>query len=193
LLINALGLIEIVGVGSMLPFLSVAASPDIVETNETLRGIKEFLQIRDSKSFLVIMGFGIAGLFVFQNAFHALVMVVKSRYGHWVGTNLSQRLLGNYLAKPYVFFLNENSATLSTERAGRGSPGGDRLYYTALEGITDIVIGVSIVTFLVSVNPMAALVSRGYHSAGIRRHLFFCKEQAGTPWAGQARCQQAAL
>jgi ATP-binding cassette, subfamily B, bacterial PglK len=160
-LIVILGLVEIVGVGSVLPFLSIATQPDIVESNETLSAIKDILSIRDGKTFLVIIGFSIAGLFVFQNAFHTLVMVVKSRYGQWVGANLSQRLLGNYLAKPYVFFLNENSATLSRNVLAEAAQVVTGYITPLLEGITDIVIGVSIVAFLVSVNPIAALICGG--------------------------------
>jgi ABC-type bacteriocin/lantibiotic exporter with double-glycine peptidase domain len=158
-MIIVLGFIEIVGVGSMLPFLSVAATPDVIETNKTLSSIRDVLGIQDRKTFLVILGIGAASLIVVQNLFHILVMIVKSRYGHRVGINLSWRLLGNYLAKPYVFFLNENSSILSRNVLGEAQQVVSGYITPLLEIITDIVIGGSIVAFLVAVQPTAAIVS----------------------------------
>ncbi|MFH2113874.1 MAG: ABC transporter transmembrane domain-containing protein, partial [Spirochaetota bacterium] len=160
-LILILAFVEMVGVSSVLPFLSVAATPEVVETNEFLRSIKAALGIRETKTFLGFLGISAALLIIFQNAFHAFVVTVKSRFSHRTGSDMSCRLLGNYLYRPYVFFLNENSSNLSKNVLGEAQQVVSGYLTPFLESITDIVVGISIVGVLIAINPAAALVGAG--------------------------------
>lgn len=160
-LILILAFVEMIGVSSVLPFLSVAATPDIVETNELLRSVKTALGFHETRTFLGFLGISAALLIVFQNAFHAFVVTVKSRFSHQAGSNMSCRLLGNYLYRPYVFFLNENSSNLSKNVLGEAQQVVSGYLTPFLESITDIVVGISIIGVLIAVNPPAALIGAG--------------------------------
>ncbi len=157
-LILMMGFIEIVGVGSMLPFLGVATNPGLIESTEILRNLRDFFGIQDTKTFLAVLGFGVAGILVVQNVFHIFVMMWKSRFGNWVGNSLSCRLLGNYLSKPYVFFLDENSSALSRNVLGEAQQVVTGYITPLLELVTDSIVGVSLIAFLIAVDPRAALV-----------------------------------
>ena len=96
-----------------------------------------------------------------RSSFNIVVKYAKSRFGNMLGHHLSCRLLANYLSRPYVFFLNENSSTLSKNVLGEV-----RLlltgYITPLfNTLTDLLVGISLCTALIFVEPVAALVVTG--------------------------------
>ena len=159
--ILTLAFFEMIGVGSMVPFLTVATNPGFIESNDILRNLKNALGIDNPKVFLAVLGIAVAVIIVLQNAFHALVVVAKSRFSHRVGNNMSCRLFGHYLAKPYMFYLNENSSNLSKNVLAEAQLVVTGYMTPLLESITDIIIGIGITTVLVAVNPAVAFICAG--------------------------------
>ncbi|OHD26361.1 MAG: hypothetical protein A2Y38_00190 [Spirochaetes bacterium GWB1_59_5] len=156
-----LAFVEMAGVGSMLPFLTVASNPGFVESNELLRSVKAMLGIESNKVFLAVLGLFVVAVIILQNAFHALVVVTKSRFSQRVGNNMSCRLFGHYLNKPYVFYLNENSSNLSKNVLGEAQLVVTGYLTPLLEATTDVVVGLGLITVLVAVNPLAAFIGAG--------------------------------
>ena len=113
ILILILSVIEMASIISVMPFLAVAAKPDLIQTNNVLKTVYDFLNFTNTNSFLIVLGFGVAGIILIRSGFNIVVKYAKSRFGNMLGHHLSSRLLANYLSRPYVFFLNENSSTLS--------------------------------------------------------------------------------
>jgi ABC-type bacteriocin/lantibiotic exporter with double-glycine peptidase domain len=159
--IIVLAFVEMAGVGSLVPFLTVAANPQVVQSNALLASVKDFLGIEDPKMFLAFLGVAVAVIIVLQNAFHALVAVNKSRFSNRVGNNMSCRLFGHYLAKPYVFYLNENTSNLSKNVLNEAQLVVTGYLTPLLESITDIIVGIGIILVLIAVNPAAAFVGAG--------------------------------
>ena len=160
-LIIILSAIEMASVTSVMPFLAVAAKPDLIQSNEILKKIYDFLNFKRASSFLIFLGFSVAGMIFIRSSFNIVVKYAKSRFGNMLGHHLSCRLLANYLSRPYVFFLNENSSTLSKNVLGEV-----RLlltgYITPLfNTLTDVFVGVSLCTALIFIDPLAALVVTG--------------------------------
>jgi len=157
ILILILSIIEMASVISVMPFLAVAARPDLIESNEILKTVYNFFNFTDKNSFLIVLGFGVAGIIIIRSAFNIVVKYAKSRFGNMLGHHLSSRLLANYLSRPYVFFLNENSSTLSKNVLGevkqllRG-------YITPLFNmITDLIVGTGLSAALIVIDPLVAL------------------------------------
>ena len=48
----ALGILELAGIGSIMPFLSVASKPEIIQTNAYLKRVYEIFQFQSVESFL---------------------------------------------------------------------------------------------------------------------------------------------
>ena len=78
-----------------------------------------------------------------------------------LGHHLSCRLLANYLSRPYVFFLNENSSTLSKNVLGEVRQLLTGYITPLFNTLTDIVVGTSLCAAIIFVNPFAALVVTG--------------------------------
>ena len=51
-----LGIIEVLGVSSIMPFIAVASQPELIRTNEYLAAIYSALNFSSDRSFLVALG-----------------------------------------------------------------------------------------------------------------------------------------
>lgn len=152
-----MGIIEMVGVASILPFMAVVTNPDIIETNHWLNFIFNFLRFSDNQNFLVFLGVVVLVLLVVTNLFKALLTWATLRFDNNLNVKIGCRLLGDYLSRPYEFFLNRNTSDLGKNIlsevrivvAGVLSPS-----IAIIAGLLKIFF---ILVFLLVVNPIVAI------------------------------------
>lgn len=106
-------LVEVAGVASIMPFLSIVSDPETIHTNTYLSWGYESLGFESNRQFLIAAGLGVLFLLVFNNAFAAFALWVRQRFVARMRHGFSKRLLCRYLNQPYVFFLGRNSADLN--------------------------------------------------------------------------------
>ncbi len=155
-IILALSFIEMLGISSILPFLAVASKPDLVNTNLYLNTAYRFLGFNHIKDFLILLGCIVAGFIFLRSAFNILVKYAKSRFSNMLGHNMASRLLGNYLSRPYVFFLNENSSNLSKNVLGEVNQVLTGYITPLFNTTTDLIVGLSICLVIIIIDPVAA-------------------------------------
>jgi ABC-type multidrug transport system fused ATPase/permease subunit len=109
-MIVLMGLAQVVGVGSIAPFVSVLVNPESVHTNEWLRWAFESFGFKGIDSFLVFLALAVLVAVALANGFLALTQWALIRFGWALQYRLSRRLMEVYLAQPYVTFLGRNSA-----------------------------------------------------------------------------------
>jgi ABC-type multidrug transport system fused ATPase/permease subunit len=106
------GLIDAVGVSSVLPFMAVVGNPDLIQTNPRLHQLYTMLEFESTNTFLVGLGIAALMIMVFSNA----VSLTSSSAILWFTQNLGRRfsiqILSNYVRKPYAYFLEHNSSHL---------------------------------------------------------------------------------
>ncbi len=112
-LVTATGLLELLGVASILPFMTLLAEPEILRENVWLSQLYDFLGFSSTQSFLIFLGSVVLGLMVLTNALLAGNTWLMERFVWMKQHQLSRLLLEGYLTRPYPFFLNRNSAELS--------------------------------------------------------------------------------
>lgn len=157
----SLAFVELVGVGSVMPFLAVASNPDVVETNRYLAWIYSTLGFRDTEMFMIALGIAVVVLVIFTNAYKLLVKYAQTRYAKMRGHELSKRLLARYLAHPYVFFLNQNSSDLSKNVLSEVRQVVEGFLKPLLDFATQLLIGLSIISLLVVVHLQASVIVAG--------------------------------
>lgn len=105
------GLTDMIGVASIFPFLSVAANPEIINTNVYLIAIKNWIQIPD-KQFIMFLGLiSLTALLVNQ-----IVRLTSNWYSnyvsHMIWWTLHSRMFRYYLNQSYLYHLNHSSNSL---------------------------------------------------------------------------------
>jgi ABC-type multidrug transport system fused ATPase/permease subunit len=151
--------VEVVGVGSIAPFLSVASDPAAVEQNKYLNMVYEMLGFSSHTDFLVLLGIGVIVILVLRNAALTLTHYALIRYSHMRNFSISRRLLAAYLARPYTFFLGKNTSELNRDVLTEVSNLVKGYLEPGLQLLAQFLIVVAIVGFLVAVSPLVALMA----------------------------------
>lgn len=102
-------LIEVLGVGSIMPFIAVASKPGIIHTNKYLSWVYRSLRFPSENAFLVFLGIGLLGFLVLTNGTNALLHYYRVRFTSMRRHSLSLRLMKAYLGQPYLFFVSRDS------------------------------------------------------------------------------------
>lgn len=109
-LILVMGVLDAVGVASIMPFISVAANPDVVSDNHYLSAAYEGLGFTNPDAFLFFLGVLVFAALVLSIAFKAMTTWALLRYTHMREYSLGKRLVTAYLHQPYEAFLDRHSA-----------------------------------------------------------------------------------
>jgi len=104
--------IEMAGIASIMPFMAVVANPDVIHRNRWMKRVYDYFEFTSLHSFLFFLGMLLLGLMVFSNLFKALMLWLTLRFDNRLNYTLARRLLAQYLARPYSFFLNRNTADM---------------------------------------------------------------------------------
>jgi len=154
-----LAALEMLGVASVLPFMSLMASPELITTNETLNQVYILGGFTSQRSFIIGMGVAVIVLLTASRVFAIGMNYLKERLLWRIYFRTSTRLLDYYLARPYRYFLKRNTADLRSYiltdiqqlTTGYLSP----IITLIINGATALVI----ILLLLLVDPMVALVS----------------------------------
>lgn len=148
--------LEVVSVGSILPFLQVAADPASVQENAYLHWTYDAFGFTSTNSFLIALGLLAFTALVLSNAFIVGTMWALYRYVWGRNHSLSRRLLRSYLHRPYEYFLTRNSAELGKNVLEEVKEVTGTMLHPALRGGAKAIVGLFIIGFLFFVNPVVA-------------------------------------
>lgn len=155
------GLLEVIGVGSISPFMAVVSNPDTVKTNYYLNWMFNALKFGSVRNFIIFLGFFVIIFLAISNMSRAGISFLIKYYSGRRLHSVSLRLMKKYLYQPYVFFLNKNSADLSKNILSEVSIFISGVLITALQLMTNVIIFLSILILLVIINPIVALSISG--------------------------------
>ena len=115
IMILLMALIEVIGVASIVPFMSVLVNPSLIETNFILINLFEFFRgfgVENNQQFLFLLGVMVFIILVGSLIFKAITTYFQIRFNEMVKYNMSKRLVEKYLHQPYEWFLSNNTAEL---------------------------------------------------------------------------------
>lgn len=112
LAIITMALVEVAGIASIMPFMAVVGNPEIIQNNKYLNWCYVYGGFSSPQNFLVFLASFVLLIIIVSNIIKALTTYVELKFVNFRTYSLSKRLLSNYLFQPYIFFLNQNTATL---------------------------------------------------------------------------------
>jgi ATP-binding cassette, subfamily B, bacterial PglK len=150
------GLVEMITISVMFPFLAVVARPSVIETNPTLAAIYDALGFASVESFLIFAGVGVFAVVVFGLLFATLTQYAIYRFTAMCGASIGRRLLKGYLARPYSWFLNQHSATIGASILTEVGEVVQRCMLPAMKLLSQATVAVFLIALLVAAEPVAA-------------------------------------
>lgn len=107
------GLIDVLGVASVMPFLALVADPAVADRMSALVAIRSWLGIADDRQFTLLAGLVALSIILLNSGLNAALTLSQLVFSNLVGFGLSRRLFVRYLARDRLFFAHRNSAELS--------------------------------------------------------------------------------
>lgn len=151
--------LEVVSVASIMPFLSVASDPAVIQENAYLSWAYSTFDFADTNTFLIALGLAALVALLTSNAFIVLTTWALFRYVWGRNHSLSRRLLRRYLHRPYEYFLTHNSAELGKNILEEVKEVATQMLLPAMRGGAKSIVALAIMGFLVFVDPWVALIA----------------------------------
>jgi ABC-type multidrug transport system fused ATPase/permease subunit len=110
--------LDVAGIASIAPYMSLVADPSIIENNDFLNKIFFYLgytnpsSTSEIKSFLVLMGTFVFLFMVFSMLMKASNIYMLERFAQSCNFTISKKFVRDYLKQDYSWFLDKNSAAI---------------------------------------------------------------------------------
>ena len=106
------GLVDMVGVFSIVPFLTAAVDPEGIAEVGYLNWAYKYFEFSDEKKFLLALALFSFCALVINNAVRWLMRLVNLNVSTRMWHDVNVRMFQHYLEQPYSYYLNRNSAEL---------------------------------------------------------------------------------
>lgn len=179
LMIAIMGILDMVGVASILPFLAVVSNPTQIAKSRILSAVEAWSGLSDPKSFLILLGAMVFAMIVLSLVFKTLTMHAIARFSHMRNHSISTRLLARYLAQPYVWFLNRHSADLGKQILSEVQNVVNGILIPAMRLLAQSASLLFLVLLLIAVKPIVAFLAAGLLGGAyvaifvVVRHMLF--------------------
>ena len=157
--VNALA--QVFGIVSVMPFLGLIASPGAVADQAVLAWAYETFGFQSADSFIIFVGFGVLVILLVSNAIAAGTEWMMLRFSWFANHTLSLNMLRIYLAKPYAFFLDQNSSGLAKNILGEVRQAITGFLVAAMNLVARGFVVVALLVLLFAVEPLLALATFG--------------------------------
>jgi ABC-type multidrug transport system fused ATPase/permease subunit len=151
-----MALIETAGVASVMPFLAVLGNPEVVQTNEHLAALHEFLGAPDPRAFLIALGVGSFAIVVVGSVVKLATLYALHRWANMRRHSVSHRLLAGYLRQPYEFFLDRHTADLSKTILSEVDELTEQVFRPGIQLIAYSTTAFALVLLLLVIDPVLA-------------------------------------
>ncbi|MDP1880717.1 MAG: ABC transporter ATP-binding protein, partial [Parachlamydiaceae bacterium] len=148
---------ELLGLGSILPFLFVVSKPGLINENFYLNKLYNWISPGSVNNFLIWLGLIIIIVFTLKNAYLFFIQYSIIKFSTKIHQKLSSRLFRCYLYSPYTFHLQRNSAQL-LRNLGIVQTVINGILIPLITIITNLLLIVSIFIMLVFVDITSSLI-----------------------------------
>jgi ABC-type multidrug transport system fused ATPase/permease subunit len=151
-------LFEVLGVASILPFMTLMLDPSALERYSALRSIATSLGVATPEGALLLLGTAAVAIVALGNAFAALNLLVQERFGARTRIRLSDALFAGYLRQPYSFHVQRDAPSLIKVVIYDSYLVMGSIVQPALVGVSRGFLALSILTVLFLKDPVVTLV-----------------------------------
>lgn len=154
----AKALLQVIGIVSILPFMSLVAKPELIQTNKWLNQIYVAGGFENERSMLIATGIIALVYMILSNAFVAFVGWIQTRFTMGIAHRMAVRMIRSYISEPYEFFLTRSSIDLLKRVIQEVTVFTRQVLMSSLDVISKGLVSLVIFLMLFLVDPELALV-----------------------------------
>jgi ATP-binding cassette, subfamily B, bacterial PglK len=150
-------LFEVVGVASILPFMSLMMDPSALDRYPFLRSAAAFSGVVGQRETLLFFGVVTVVLIAAGNAAAALNVVVQERFAARTKARVSDALFSGYVCQPYAFHVRRDAPSLIKIVINDASQVMGSIVQPALVAASRLVLTLSILGLLLLKDPLVTI------------------------------------
>ena len=108
-----ISVIETVGIGVILPFISVASNFTLIHTNKYYQYVYKLFHFHSEINFVLAFGVGLIFFYIFRSLINLVYFYSLNKFSQGRYHLLAYRLFENYMGMDYKNFIGKNSAHLT--------------------------------------------------------------------------------
>ncbi|EKU70811.1 ABC transporter ATP-binding protein [Selenomonas sp. F0473] len=154
-------ILEAVGIGAILPLISLMGQPDFLLRHQDIAVYAGKLGIYTHTELIIGLAILLIILYILKNIYLAWQMRLQIKFALSNQIQFSKELMANYLAKPYLFHLNHNTATLLRNVSSGASTVFSGILIPTFQLLTELITAITIWIMLVAADPFTAIIVAG--------------------------------
>lgn len=107
-----LSIIETVGISAIMPFISIASNPDLID-NGYYKQVYDLFGFQEKNNFVLVFGFSLICFYMFRGLFNVFYSYVLNRFSYGSYHQFAFKLFQGYVGLPYKEFVKRNTGTLT--------------------------------------------------------------------------------
>lgn len=143
--------IEIIGVTAIMPFISVASNPNLVNTNKYIHFLYVFGHFQSIREFAVFFGFGLVMFYILRCAYSIFFQNISNKFTSNSEERIRVKLFDKYLKLPYKEYIDKNSSVLQSN-IGHLSVNFAIWINAFLQLLTELMVSITLYILLLMVN-----------------------------------------
>jgi len=150
------GILEIAGIASILPFLNLASNPDSFESTTIISNIFGYFDLTSYQSRLMFAGLLILTIFTLSNIMTAMSGWIIQKLGWQLSHTISTRIADTYLHMPFESYMQKEAADLIKSAIADVNNLVNHVLIAGCRFFTSVFVSVAIITFLAVLQPKIA-------------------------------------
>jgi ATP-binding cassette, subfamily B, bacterial PglK len=153
-------LLEVLGIGALLPLVTMLSRPESIQETPYLNKIYEWIHPSSTNEFIIFCLAAVLAIYILKNALLFLIAYIQGRFLYSYYLRLSSHLFRVYLFNPYSFHLKRNSAEMlrNLQAVSKVIQG---VLFTSIILVTEAMVVVGLFILLVYVDPLSAIMIIG--------------------------------
>ena len=168
---------DMMGVVSVLPFLSVVSDDQAIQTHHQLKWLYDTLGFTSRNSFLIALGAVSFFILLAGNVLRAVTTRALIWFTWMKHYSISKRLLTQYLYEPYAFFLNRNSSELTTYLMSEVARVVSGALIPCMQVFARVLLVLFICVSLLLVDPLGVILVLGFIGGGYTVIYYFFRNK----------------
>lgn len=156
------GCLEAVGIGAILPLISIMGQPDWLDRHARIANVVSNVGVKSHVQFIILCAICLMTFYLIKNYYLAWQLRAQINFAIHSQILYAAELFKSYLAKPYIFHANHNTAILMRNVSGGAVTTFSGILIPTLQLLTEIITGLVIWAMLVSVDSFTAVVVAGF-------------------------------
>ena len=158
-------MLEAVGIGAILPLISLMGQPDFLARHGEVGHYAATLGIHSHTALIIDGALLLVAVYIVKNLYMAWQTKLQIDFALKYQIYFTGQLMANYLSKPYLFHLNHNTATLLRNVSSGGMVTFSNILIPLFMLLTEVITAGTIWLMLVLMDAFTAIVVAGVMAA----------------------------